>query len=249
MALEDHVWFTRGWTLKELIAPGRLHFFTHRCLPDGGRDITDWVLLGDRIDLGSHLSEITGIDADILNHSRNVYSVSVEKRMSWASKRTTFKIEDSAYILVGLFNVNMPLIYGEGEKALLRLQDETMKGSSDESLFAWRDPKARPGVQSDLLAKSPDMFEHSGQFFSYYDWEPRDPIYKTYYGLRITLPLHYVPKSIALNRTMASLNCPAPGRTDGFAGIYLERLVAYDKLDETNTISNTHASSWETSLQ
>lgn len=93
--------------------------------------------------------------------------------------------------------------------------------------------KARPGDRSGLLAKSPDMFEHSGQFFGYYDWESRDPIIKTNYVLRITLPLHHVPRSIALNRTMASLNCPAPGRTDGFAGIYLERLVAYEKIDET----------------
>lgn len=230
-AFRDHVWFRRGWTLQELIAPNHIDFFTDRCLPGGVMDNTDWVFLGNKTDLNSTLSRITGIDADILNHSKTVHSVSVAKRMSWAAKRTTFKIEDRAYSLIGLFNVNMPMIYGEGEKAFVRLQEEIMKESSDESLFAWTDPQSKPGQRSGLLAKSPDMFDCSGQFFGYYDWEPRTPFFKTNHGLRITLPLRHM-QAPAENRAMAALNCPAPGRTDGFAGIILERITAYEKIDQ-----------------
>lgn len=230
-----HVWFTRGWTLQELIAPNNVEFFTDRYMLNGGISNKDWLRLGNKVDLCDTLSSITGIDADILTQKRDVHSVSVAKRMSWAAKRTTFKIEDRAYSLIGLFNVNMPMIYGEGHKAFIRLQEEIMKESNDESLFAWRNPAAQPDERSGLLAKSPDMFESSGQFFGYYDWEPRDPFYKTNQGLRITLPLRRLLQSTAEIRTKAraTLNCPAPGRTDGFAEITLERVTAHDNVDQT----------------
>lgn len=228
-----HEWFTRGWTLQELIAPEHVNFFTDRCLPGGIVDNEDWIFLGNKkMNLCDSLSMITGIDVDILKNSRDVHSVSVAKRMSWAAKRTTFKDEDRAYSLIGLFNVNMPLIYGEGEKAFIRLQEEIMKESSDESLFAWRDPEAKLGDRSGLLAKSPAMFADSGRFFGYYNWEPRNPFFKTNHGLRITLPLRPV-QATAGHKAMAALNCPAPGRTDGFAGILLERVTAYENIEQT----------------
>lgn len=66
------------------------------------------------------------------------YPVSVAKRMSWAADRVTTKAEDMAYCLMGLFNVSMPLLYGEGgRKAFVRLQEEIMKDSDGQSLFAW----------------------------------------------------------------------------------------------------------------
>lgn len=233
-ALGAHEWFTRGWTLQELIAPRHVNFFTDRCLPGGDVDNTDWVFLGNKkIDLCERLSRITGIDVDILQYTRDIHSVSVAKRMSWAAKRTTFKDEDRAYSLIGLFNVNMPLIYGEGGKAFIRLQEEIMKESSDESLFAWRDPQAHPASRSGLLATSPALFAESGRFFGYYDWEPRNPFFKTNHGLRITLPLRAMhPEGTHGGKTMAALNCPAPGRTDGFAGLLLERVTVYENVDQ-----------------
>lgn len=57
--------------------------------------------------------------------------------MGWAADRVTTRVEDLAYSLLGIFDVNMPLLYGEGEKAFVRLQEEIMKDSSDENLFAW----------------------------------------------------------------------------------------------------------------
>lgn len=250
-AFGGHRWFTRGWTLQELIAPRRIDFFTDRRLPDGSADAEDWVFLGDKAKFGDVLAGTTGIDMDILTHARPVHSVSVAKRMSWATRRETKRPEDRAYSLIGLFDVSMPAIYGEGaERAFVRLQEEIMKESSDESLFAWRDPTADPKERSGLLAKSPDMFRDSGQFFGYYDWEARPPFFKTNHGLQITLPLRFLtverktaaaPTTTTIeHRIIAALNCAAPHRTDGFAGIVLERLTAYEaRIDQQAAAANT----------
>jgi hypothetical protein len=85
--------------------------------------------------------------------------------MSWAANRATTRIEDRAYSLVGLFNVNMPLLYGEGDRAFIRLQEEILKVSTDETLFAWKIPIDDPrSLQSQgFLAMSLDYFADSGQ--------------------------------------------------------------------------------------
>ncbi|KAL4895121.1 hypothetical protein BDV59DRAFT_160125 [Aspergillus ambiguus] len=77
--------------------------------------------------------------------------------MSWAAKRQTSRVEDRAYSLMGIFSVNMPLIYGEGEVAFIRLQEEIMRISDDDSLFAWASSDNRGG----LLATSPTDSSHS----------------------------------------------------------------------------------------
>jgi hypothetical protein len=74
--------------------------------------------------------------------------------MSWVSRRQTTKKEDTAYCLLGLFDVNMPLLYGEGDKAFMRLQHELLKNSDDESIFAWTANVESSG----LLATSPAWF-------------------------------------------------------------------------------------------
>lgn len=118
-------WFTRGWTLQELIAPSNVVFFGKR-----------WASVGTKITLSGALANITRIDEAVLCGA-NLESFSVARRMSWAADRVTTRVEDLAYSLLGIFDVNMPLLYGEGEKAFVRLQEEIMKDSSDESLFAW----------------------------------------------------------------------------------------------------------------
>ncbi len=169
------------------------------------------------------LSSITGIDASILSHAQDLGSVSVAKRMSWASRRVTTRVEDAAYCLMGLFEINMPMLYGEGEKSFVRLQEEIMKESNDESLFLWIDDSADSDKNNGLLATSPVMFKESGQFFPYYDWEPRAPFFKTNQGLQISLPLRRVEDNVYV----ASLNCCSPMRTDGFAGLYLKRITDF----------------------
>ncbi|CZR65466.1 uncharacterized protein PAC_15366 [Phialocephala subalpina] len=159
-------WFTRGWTLQELLAPEDLKFFTD-----------DWVTIGTKDSLQPLLSEITGIF-----DFKKFGQASIAQKMSWASKRETTRIEDRAYSLMGLFGVNMPPLYGEGEKAFLRLQLEIMRSSDDESLFAWKDSQ---GSNGGLLARSPTAFQHSGNVFRL-DYDYDTPAYSmTNKGLRI----------------------------------------------------------------
>lgn len=102
-------------------------------------------------------------------------SASVAKRMSWAAHRRTTRPEDVAYCLMGLFSVKMPMLYGEGQRAFLRLQEEIMKQSDDQSLLAWVDADASVDAYRGLLATSPRSFAYSNSVFPYQDWEPRPP--------------------------------------------------------------------------
>ena len=85
---------------------------------------------------------------------------SVATKMSWISKRQTSRSEDMAYCLLGLFGVNMPMLYGEGRKAFLRLELEIIKKSNDDSIFAWTSPNPENN-NSGLLALWPDVFADS----------------------------------------------------------------------------------------
>jgi hypothetical protein len=120
-------WFTRGWTLQELIAPSNVVFYSRF-----------WDRLGTKIDQCDLLSEITGIDSTILRDDRDLKCISVAQKMSWAANRETTRVEDMAYCLLGIFDVNIPLLYGEGKKAFIRLQEEIVKSTEDHSIFAWR---------------------------------------------------------------------------------------------------------------
>lgn len=93
----------------------------------------------DESSLQETISRITGIDVGVVKGVRDLESMSVAKRMSWAATRRTTRMEDRAYCLMGLFNVNMPMLYGEGEKAFIRLQEGIMKDSDDQLLFACKD--------------------------------------------------------------------------------------------------------------
>ncbi|KXH48957.1 hypothetical protein CNYM01_05294 [Colletotrichum nymphaeae SA-01] len=149
-SLGDSRWFTRGWTLQELLAPKVVTFYN-----------ASWQLLGSKETLSRFLSSITGIDECILIGKASLLKVPVATRMSWASRRQTSRTEDSAYCLLGIFDINMPLLYGEGEKAFARLQSEILQETNDLSLLAWTstvsDPERREEY-SGLLAKSPSDF-------------------------------------------------------------------------------------------
>ena len=109
-------WFTRGWTLQELIAPPSVEFFGS----NGNR-------LGDKKSLEEQLHKITGIPVLALR-GRPLSDFSFDERVLWARNRDTKREEDLAYSLLGIFDISMPLIYGEGrEKASKRLQEEINK--------------------------------------------------------------------------------------------------------------------------
>jgi hypothetical protein len=107
-------WWTRGWTLQELIAPRIVRFYAND-------QHHAWVYIGDKSTLLHAIARKTSIDVQVLN-GLDVRQCSIANRMSWASARTTTRIEDMAYCLLGLFSINMPLLYGEGDRAFIRLQ-------------------------------------------------------------------------------------------------------------------------------
>ncbi|KID74144.1 Vegetative incompatibility protein HET-E-1 [Metarhizium brunneum] len=154
-AFRSSKWFTRGWTLQELLAPFEVAFLA-----------MDWRELGAKSDLARIIAEITRIDQQVL--STCVWDdVSIAAIMSWAANRRTTRVEDEAYCLTGLFNVNMPLIYGEGRNAFYNLQLEIIKSSDDQSIFAWTCEPEGPSTLSlyeqdarplGMLATSPRAF-------------------------------------------------------------------------------------------
>lgn len=156
-------WHRRGWTLQELIAPKRVVFLTQ-----------SWRFYGTKLGLASLLERISGIPSEVLVGLTPLDSVSVARRMSWAARRETTRVEDRAYSLMGIFGVHMSTIYGEGRNAFLRLQEAIMRAIPDQSIFAWGQscrlleslknphPKvSRYGPYNvGLLANSPRDFEH-----------------------------------------------------------------------------------------
>ncbi len=120
------VWFERGWTLQELLAPAALEFFDH-----------EWNFMGTKLGLNKEIQQATGIQKTYLLDRHNIQDASVATKFSWASKRVTTRTEDVAYCLLGLMGVNMPMLYGEGGNAFARLQLELLKNSNDHTIFAW----------------------------------------------------------------------------------------------------------------
>jgi Heterokaryon incompatibility protein (HET) len=114
--LKKSRWFTRGWTLQELLAPTLVDFFSL----EGER-------LGSKLSLETIIHDITGIPKAALR-GEPLDAFSRDERIAWASCRQTKEEEDQIYSLLGIFDVSMPLIYGEGkEKAYKRLQEEIEK--------------------------------------------------------------------------------------------------------------------------
>ncbi|KAF9243202.1 heterokaryon incompatibility protein-domain-containing protein, partial [Melanogaster broomeanus] len=133
----DHEpWFTRGWTLQELLAPRRVKFYTKKWEP-----LTTHATINDKEDkyLLSALSTVTGIPETAIaaDNSKGIKRRSVWEIMSWASKRKTTRVEDIAYSLIGLFGVNLTITYGEGEKAFPRLVEAIMMSKPKWDVFAW----------------------------------------------------------------------------------------------------------------
>lgn len=199
-------WFTRGWTLQELVAPRKVIFFDK-----------DWKEIGDKLSLQTSLTRQTKIGGKYLLHLHDVSHASVSQRMSWFSGRITTVSEDTAYSLLGLFGVNMPLLYGEGkERAFRRLQEEIMKYSDDHSLFAWK-TENRPKHRSGLFAGSPDCFQGTGDYEHKPNRYNNKPFQMTNKGISIDLYLQQYQ-----NLYIASIDCLHDDKH--YLGIYLKCL-------------------------
>ena len=195
--LAESKWFTRGWTLQELLAPSTVYFYGEQ-----------WVELGTKASLHKTISRITGIPDRVLLMDP-LAKISVAMRMSWASKRRTTRLEDMAYCLMGIFRVNMPTLYGEGEKAFARLQQEIIKVSEDHSIFAWSGNSTMEEERGPF-ARSPAESVHCGQVVPH-DYNERKSRYElTNFGLHIELPLRAVPDDDG-EIFAALLNCQIMG--------------------------------------
>ncbi|KAN0095216.1 hypothetical protein V8E51_015927 [Hyaloscypha variabilis] len=178
-------WFKRGWTLQELIAPPNVEFYT-----------SDWTYVGVKSSIAYTLKRITSIDVDVLLGTKSARACSVAMIMSWASGRKTTRKEDIAYCLMGLFGIHMPLLYGEGERAFIRLQEEILKQSSDQSLFAW-DPIGKELDASSpalslcgIFAQSPICFADTGHIRPLPEfWATESTL--TNRGIRLRMPFKY----------------------------------------------------------
>lgn len=211
---ERSKWFTRGWTLQELIAPREVVFVCR-----------DWTILGykrpvaaysaDEHCLNEKISAITGIPQAVLQRPITVFRTSVAQRMSWAANRTTTRVEDMTYCLLGVFDINMPLLYGEGRKAFVRLQAEIMARYDDESIFTWSawDNMDEPAVGSGMLAALPAGFTDTGRIIKA-GLHTRPPYALTNRGVEIRVSAG--PSSGAFRRqsdptwVYLALNCSRP---------------------------------------
>ncbi|KAF5013655.1 hypothetical protein FDECE_347 [Fusarium decemcellulare] len=228
VGLTNSRWFTRGWTLQELIAPRNVEFY------DG-----DWNFIGEKQNMVPELRTITGIDTFVIQGGP-LEQVSIARRMSWASYRQTSRIEDMAYSLLGLFNVNMPLLYGEGTKAFVRLQEEILRQSDDHTLFAWRaaPSEASKGEVRGLFASSPTEFRNFFDGFEHQEpraekdhlvrlWDPqlpREPMTLRNRGIKITGQIQDLrPNYDRYDTVILLLNCCFGGNPGRTAGIYLRR--------------------------
>ncbi|KAI6823709.1 hypothetical protein KC340_g994 [Hortaea werneckii] len=180
--VEKSEWFTRGWTLQELIAPRYRVFFTSAWMAIGVVSLWQDARASEKSS-----RDLSGVEesSKSLQHVvsrtskvpssyllvRDVVSSSIGERISWSASRQTSRPEDVAYSLMGLLEVNMPMLYGEGkEKAFVRLQLELIKKSRDTSLLAWQLPLIKKETSdrhgSGLLASSPARFANFGRSLS-----------------------------------------------------------------------------------
>jgi hypothetical protein len=195
-------WFTRGWTLQELIAPETIKFFSR-----------DWSMLGYKGKTATlsqrpfiaKIAAITKIEPKFLAGRSTLSRYSVAQRMAWASSRQTSREEDIAYSLMGLFHITMPILYGEGStRAFRRLQEEIIKTGCDQSIFAW---KACNFDSSGPFAASPKNFAESHSVGVYANsLLDIEPFRMTNLGLEIILAMAKAPGATERD-FIARLNC------------------------------------------
>ena len=145
-------WFSRGWCLQELIAPQFVEFYT-----------TGWQEIGTKLSLCDSIHEITGIPlAVLLGEEHALDWCNMAQKLSWASTRETTRVEDEAYCLLGIFGINMPLLYGEGARAFQRLQEELIQQTEDYSFLLWTGVSRATAPAFSVFASRPADFDRIG---------------------------------------------------------------------------------------
>lgn len=171
---EESVWFSRAWTLQELLASDQICFYDRR-----------WTMIGTKVTMESRINASTRIPNSALRKERKWSEYPIAQKMFWASKRSATREEDLAYSLLGLFDVNMPLLYGEGKKAFIRLREEIIKISPDRSFLLWGVDRQ----ETNLLASSPVEFSDIPDTVEFQDYRSDTAFVLTNLGLEIHLQL------------------------------------------------------------
>ncbi|KAJ4168311.1 hypothetical protein NW754_013645 [Fusarium falciforme] len=218
-------WFQRGWTLQELLAPEELRFYNR-----------EWVSIGRRSDMSNEVERITGISREFLLGWKDIRKASVAQRMSWAAKRKTSRKEDSAYCLLGIFDVTMPMIYGEGDRAFSRLQQEIMNITSDHSILTWgldtteyTPSKSAGAISAGILATAPSDFANCGRIvLRKQDATPANTFDISSGRLRMHLSIH----TTSAGETFGLLNCGLEHNAEQVVGIPLHKAVSGAAPDE-----------------
>lgn len=170
---EDSTWFTRSWTLQELLSPRKLIFYSVSWERIGSLHKDSFLLdyahtaplnlLPNKRGFHTSLERASHITMNDLCIADQYRSASVAQRMFWASHRVANRQEDISYSLLNLFGVRMRLDYGEGSNAFLRLQKKVMKqAASDESIFAWTPPSRK----KETLLTAPSEYDRKDSVFA-----------------------------------------------------------------------------------
>ncbi|KLU91451.1 hypothetical protein MAPG_09971 [Magnaporthiopsis poae ATCC 64411] len=213
-------WFSRGWTLQELLAPRHMRFY--------GRE---WQELGSKVSLRTVIEDITGIPVLYLQRLKDLNAASVAQRMSWAAQRETKREEDRAYCLLGIFGVTMPMIYGEGgDQAFFRLQKHIMETTRDDSILAWglgvQIPPTSDSGQATagrVLAAGPSDFANSGQIVFH------EPPTASVHPLDISggcLRIHLRLLTMSADNAIGLLNCGPRHDKQQVVGVPLAKITS-----------------------
>lgn len=238
LSLAQSIYFTRGWTLQELIAPPNLEFYDSK-----------WNLIDTKAALAPALEKITSIPAGLFSGAwrklcahgmagQSLQLLSVAQRLSWAAERCTTRPEDIAYCLMGLFGVHMPLLYGEGEeKAFARLQAEIASNTNDQSLFAWGSWYDPDGCERllcySLFAPHPSCFaglqdiKATSRYSSVLDWTPPFETRNDGYlriKLRVCKNINGDVDGFMDGDYVALLECALRGDSETVVGLFVKRL-------------------------
>ena len=236
-------WFTRAWTLQELIAPRDVWFY------DG-----TWAFIGRKKHLVDPIVERTGIDryALVPKYDDFLRQFNVAVKMSWAAERHATRKEDIAYCLLGIFDLNIPLLYGEGDRAFRRLQEEIIRLYDDQSLFAWN--FMNDGFQNasfsaiypntwepvkELVQSSPKPFKESKWMVNVPILNDRPAHSLTSQGIQIDLPILVPTNEVSLDGSsvpvfgkpglhIGILSCrDGRDQSDHHIGVFLRKIWEY----------------------
>ncbi|KAL1894883.1 hypothetical protein Sste5346_005570 [Sporothrix stenoceras] len=231
-------WYRRGWTLQELVASRHIEFYG-----------AGWESLGTKTDHLLLIAKATGIDAATLaagdDLEAHLARISVARRMHWLAYRETTRPEDMAYCMLGIFGISMPVLYGEGDGAFLRLQEEILKTVDDQSLFAWKEDDSLDYYRPDygdsfrrwgLLARSAADFRVAASVARFRDTRAQRPaIQTTNRGVQTTLLMCEDRSYDSGDVFLAVLDCHVGHIPGVYAGIRLKRMTSTDEYVRIDT--------------